>query len=50
MSWCWSRSSVRATVYEVLNRKRPPTLAMIRRLHESLGIPAKVLIAETVAG
>jgi HTH-type transcriptional regulator/antitoxin HigA len=36
-------------VYEVLNRKRPLTLAMIRRLHESLGIPAKVLIAETVA-
>ncbi len=36
-------------VYEVLNRKRPLTLAMIRRLHESLGIPAKALIAETVA-
>ncbi len=35
-------------VYEVLNRKRPLTLAMIRRLHEGLGIPAKVLIAETV--
>jgi HTH-type transcriptional regulator/antitoxin HigA len=37
-------------VYEVLNRKRPLTLAMIRRLHHSLGIPAEVLIAETVAG
>ena len=37
-------------VYEVLNRKRPLTLAMIRRLHKSLGIPANVLIAETVAG
>ena len=37
-------------VYEVLNRKRPLTLAMIRRLHKSLGIPADVLIAETVAG
>lgn len=37
-------------VYEVLNRKRPLTLAMIRRLHQSLGIPAEVLIAETVAG
>lgn len=37
-------------VYEVLNRKRPLTLAMIRRLHRSLGIPAEVLIAETVAG
>jgi len=37
-------------VYEVLNRKRPLTLAMIRRLHRSLGIPAAVLIAESVAG
>jgi HTH-type transcriptional regulator / antitoxin HigA len=37
-------------VYEVLNRKRPLTLAMIRRLHHSLGIPADVLIAPTVAG
>jgi HTH-type transcriptional regulator/antitoxin HigA len=26
------------------------TLAMIRRLHKSLGIPANVLIAETAAG
>lgn len=34
-------------VYEVLNRKRPLTLAMIRRLHRHLGIPAEVLIAET---
>ena len=33
-------------VYEVLNRKRPLTLAMIRRLHHGLGIPAKVLVAE----
>lgn len=32
-------------VYEVLNRKRPLTLAMIRRLHSVLGIPAEVLIA-----
>lgn len=37
-------------VYEVLNRKRPLTLAMIRRLNQGLGIPADVLIAETVAG
>jgi HTH-type transcriptional regulator/antitoxin HigA len=37
-------------VYEVLNRKRPLTLAMIRRLHQSLGIPADVLIAQAVAG
>ena len=34
-------------VYEVLSRKRPLTLAMIRRLHKSLGIPAEVLIAES---
>ena len=32
-------------VYEVPNRKRPLTLAMIRRLHSALGIPAEVLIA-----
>lgn len=31
-------------VYEVLNRKRPLTLAMIRRLHKGLRIPAEVLI------
>ena len=37
-------------VYEVLNRKRPLTLAMIRRLHRSLGISAEVLIAETASG
>jgi HTH-type transcriptional regulator/antitoxin HigA len=37
-------------VYEVLNHKRPLTLAMIRRLHRSLGIPAEVLIAETASG
>jgi HTH-type transcriptional regulator/antitoxin HigA len=33
-------------VYEVLGRKRPLTLGMIRRLHKGLGIPAEVLIAE----
>lgn len=33
-------------VSEVLNGKRPLTLAMIRRLHEGLGIPAEVLIGE----
>lgn len=32
-------------VYEVLARTRPLTLAMIRRLHKGLGIPAEVLIA-----
>jgi HTH-type transcriptional regulator/antitoxin HigA len=31
-------------VYEILNRKRPLTLAMIRRLHTGLGIPAESLI------
>ena len=33
-------------VYEVLSRKRPLTLAMIRRLHEGLGIPAESLIKQ----
>jgi HTH-type transcriptional regulator/antitoxin HigA len=33
-------------VYEVLNRKRPLTLRMIRRLHRKLGIPAESLIKE----
>ena len=33
-------------VYEVLSRERPLTLAMIRRLHRSLGVPAEVLIAD----
>ena len=34
-------------VYEVLTRKRPLTLPMIRRLHAGLGIPAESLIGET---
>lgn len=34
----------RNRVHEVLNRKRPLTLTMIRRLHEGLGIPAESLI------
>lgn len=34
-------------VYEVLNRKRPLTLQMIRRLHKDLGIPAESLIKAT---
>jgi HTH-type transcriptional regulator / antitoxin HigA len=33
-------------VSEVLNRKRPLTLSMIRKLHSGLGIPAEVLINE----
>lgn len=32
-------------VYEVLNRRRPLTLPMIRRLHRGLGISAEVLVA-----
>lgn len=34
-------------VYEVLNRKRPLSLAMVRRLHSGLGISAECLIQET---
>ncbi len=33
-------------VYEVLARKRPLTLGMIRRINANLGIPAMVLIGE----
>lgn len=39
-------------VYEILNRKRPLTLPMIRKLHDHLGIPAESLIrplSETAA-
>ena len=31
-------------VYEILNRKRPLTLAMIWKLHQKFGIPAESLI------
>jgi len=34
----------RTRVAEVLNRKRSLSVAMIRRLHEGLGIPADILI------
>jgi HTH-type transcriptional regulator / antitoxin HigA len=37
----------RSRVSEVLNGKRPLTLTMIRRLHQSLGIPAEVLLGDT---
>ena len=37
----------RNRVYEVLARKRPLTLAMVRRLHEGLGIPAESLLKQT---
>ncbi len=33
-------------VYEILNRTRPLTLTMIRRLHQDLGIPAESLIRQ----
>jgi len=34
----------RARVAEVLNRRRPLTIEMIRKLHEGLGISAELLI------
>ena len=39
----------RSRVSEVLNGKRPLTLAMIRRLHRRLGLPAELLIGERAA-
>ena len=36
----------RSKVSEVLSRKRPLTLSMIRALHHGLGIPAQVLLQE----
>lgn len=36
-------------VYEVLNRKRGLTLAMIQKLHLGLGIPAESLLRRTIA-
>ena len=36
----------RSRVSEVLNRRRPLTLTMIRQLHYGLGIPADVLLGE----
>ena len=35
-------------VYEVLNRRRALTLAMIQKLHAGLGIPAESLLRQTV--
>ena len=34
----------RARVSELLNRRRRPSIEMIRRLHRGLGIPAEVLL------
>ena len=39
----------RNRVSEVLNRKRPLSLGMIRSLHAALGIPAEVLLREVPA-
>jgi HTH-type transcriptional regulator/antitoxin HigA len=36
-------------VYEVLNRKRSLTLAMIQKLHAGLGIPAESLLRQSAA-
>ena len=36
-------------VYEVLNRKRGLTLAMIHKLHTGLGIPAESLLRQSAA-
>ena len=36
----------RQRVADVLNGKRPLSLAMIRKLHQGLGIPAEVLIGK----
>lgn len=40
----------RGRVPEILNRRRPLTLEMIRRLHRELGIPAESLIRPTTKG
>jgi HTH-type transcriptional regulator / antitoxin HigA len=38
----------RSKVFEVLSLRRPLTLSMMRALHSGLGIPAEVLLQETV--
>jgi HTH-type transcriptional regulator/antitoxin HigA len=40
----------RSRVSEVMNRKRPLTMGMIRRLYEEFGIPAESLIQPTTRG
>jgi HTH-type transcriptional regulator/antitoxin HigA len=37
----------RSRVADVLNRKRPLSLQMIRNLHDHLGIPADILLRQT---
>ncbi len=39
----------KSKVSEVMNRKRPLSLSMIRALHHGLKIPAEVLVQETQA-
>ena len=39
----------KSKVSEVMNRKRPLSLSMIRALHRGLKIPAEVLVQETAA-
>ncbi len=39
----------KSKVSEILNRKRPLSLSMIRALHTGLGIPAETLVQETQA-
>jgi HTH-type transcriptional regulator/antitoxin HigA len=38
----------KSKVSEVLGKKRPLSLSMIRKLHRGLGIPAEILLAEAV--
>lgn len=40
----------RNRVYEVMAKRRPLTIGMIRRLNKGLNIPAEVLIQESAAG
>ncbi len=39
----------KSKISEIMNRKRPLSLSMIRALHEGLKIPAAVLVQESVA-
>jgi len=39
----------KSKISEIMNRKRPLSLAMIRALHEGLKIPAAVLVQESAA-
>lgn len=43
---CEESDLKRGIVVEILNRKRKLTLDMIRKLHETLGIPTDVLLKE----